>query len=221
LSIAKIGEFTSKRGPLSSFGCRAAEARLPTRVPALICSPMPKFEFCIPTVGKAVPARMEWFHEIKYDGYRLRIERDGSSVRLISRGGYDWSKRFPWIAEAALKNRRKRFVIDGEAVIPGADGMSDFNALHSSKQNTEVQLCAFDVLAIDGDDLRELPLAKRKVRLERLLRGWPDGIFVNPFEVGAIGPDLFQAACSMGRRGWCRSAAIGRIGEDDRLIGLR
>jgi bifunctional non-homologous end joining protein LigD len=51
---------------------------------------MPKFEFCIPTVGKAVPAGAEWFHEIKYDGYRLRIEY-GSSVRLISRGGYDWT----------------------------------------------------------------------------------------------------------------------------------
>src|SRR6478736_8351682 len=124
---------------------------------------MPKFEFCIPTVGNAVPASAEWFHEIKYDGYRIRLERDGSSVRLISRGGYDWTKRFPWIAEAALKNRRKWFVIDGEAVVLGANGISDFNALHSGKHGSEVQLCAFDVLAIDGDDLRELPLAKRKV----------------------------------------------------------
>ena len=109
---------------------------------------MPKFEFCIPTVGNAVPASAEWFHEIKYDGYRIRLERDGSSVPLISRGGYDWTKRFPWIAEAALKNRRKQFVIDGEAVILGADGVSDFNALHSGKHGSEVQLCAFDVLAM-------------------------------------------------------------------------
>jgi ATP-dependent DNA ligase len=132
---------------------------------------MPKFEFCIPTVGNAVPASAEWFHEIKYDGYRIRLERDGSSVRLISRGGYNRTKRFPWIAEAALKNRRKRFVIDGEAVVLGANGISDFNALHSGKHGSEVQLCAFDVLAIDGDDLRELPLAKRKVKLEGLLTG--------------------------------------------------
>jgi ATP-dependent DNA ligase len=47
---------------------------------------MPKFEFCIPTVGKVVPAGAEWFHEIKYDGYRLRIEREGDRVRLITRG---------------------------------------------------------------------------------------------------------------------------------------
>jgi len=87
---------------------------------------MPKFEFCIPTVGKTVPSTPEWFHEIKFDGYRLRVERDGTRVRLITRGGYDWTKRFPWIAEAALKNRRSQFVIDGEAVILGVNGVSDF-----------------------------------------------------------------------------------------------
>jgi hypothetical protein len=60
---------------------------------------------------------------------------------------------------------------------------------------------AFDVLAIGGDDLRDLPLSMRKTNLERLLRGRPDGISVNPFEIGAIGPDLFHAACSMGLEG--------------------
>jgi bifunctional non-homologous end joining protein LigD len=123
---------------------------------------MPKFDFCLPTNGKAVPAGPEWFHEIKFDGYRLRVERDGNRVRLITRGGYDWTKRFPWIAEAALKNRRSQFVIDGEAVILSINGMSDFSALHSRKQNHEVQLCAFDVLAMDGEDLRELPLSKAR-----------------------------------------------------------
>lgn len=76
-----------------------------------------RFEFCLPTLGEAVPAGAEWFHEIKNDGYRLRIERDGERVRLITKGGHDWAKRFPWIVEAALKNRTKQFIIDGEAVI--------------------------------------------------------------------------------------------------------
>jgi bifunctional non-homologous end joining protein LigD len=84
---------------------------------------------------------------------------------------------------------------------PGADGRSDFNALHSNRQNSEVQLCAFDVLAMGGEDLRTLPLSMRKTNLERLLRGRPDGIFVNPFEIGAIGPDLFRAACNRGLEG--------------------
>jgi bifunctional non-homologous end joining protein LigD len=162
---------------------------------------MPKFEFCIPTVGKVVPATDEWFHEIKYDGYRLRVERDGDRVRLITRGGHDWTRRFTWIAVAALRNRRKQFVIDGEAVILGVDGIADFNALHSGRQNDQVQFCAFDVLAVDGEDVRDLPLSMRKTNLERLLRGRPDGIFINPFEIGAIGPDLFRAACDMGLEG--------------------
>jgi ATP-dependent DNA ligase len=159
---------------------------------------MLKFEFCLPTRATIVPAAPEWFHEVKYDGYRLRVERDGARVRLVTKGGYDWTKRFPWIAQAALKNRQSHFVIDGESGILGVDGRSDFNALHSNRQNSEVQLCAFDVLAMGGEDLRALPLTMRKTNLERLMRGRPDGIFINPFE---IGPDLFRAACNMGLEG--------------------
>ena len=129
------------------------------------------------------------------------MERDGDRVRLITRGGYDWTKRYPGIVEAALKNRQKRFVIDGEAVILGVDGISDFNALHSGKHNEEVQLCAFDLLAIDGDDLRDLPLSMRKTHLARLLARRPDGIFLSDFEQGEIGPDLFRKACEFGLEG--------------------
>jgi ATP-dependent DNA ligase len=74
----------------------------------------------------------------------------------------------------------------------GVNGYSDFNALHSGKHNEEVQLCAFDVLAMDGDDPRNLPLSMRKTNLARLLRGRPDGIFVSDFEQGEIGSDLFR-----------------------------
>jgi bifunctional non-homologous end joining protein LigD len=106
-------------------------------------------------------------------------------------------------------------------VILAVDGVSDFNALHSGKRNAEVRFCAFDVLAMDGDDLRGLPLSMRKTKLDRLLRGRLDGIFVNPFETGAIGPDLFRAACKMGLEGLCPSGAIAPIGVDDRRIGSR
>jgi len=159
------------------------------------------FEFCIPTRGTAVPAGPDWYHEIKYDGFRLLVQRDGDRVRLITRGGYDWAKRYPWIVQAALKNRHRQFVIDGEAVVLGVDGYSDFNAMYSGKHNEEVQLCAFDVLAMDGDDLRDLPLSMRKANLARLLARRPDGIFLSDFEQGEIGPDLFRAACDMGLEG--------------------
>jgi ATP-dependent DNA ligase len=86
-------------------------------------------------------------------------------------------------------------------VILGVDGISDFDALHSGEHNDGVQLCAFDVLATDGDDLRKLPLSMRKDNLERLLARRPEGIFVNPFECSEIGPDLFRAARDMGLEG--------------------
>jgi bifunctional non-homologous end joining protein LigD len=148
-----------------------------------------------------VPHHSDWLHEVKYDRYRLMVQRDGDRVKLITRNRYDWTKRYPWIVEAARRNKSKQFVIDGEAVILGVDGVSDFDALHSGQHGAEVQLYAFDVLAMDGEDLRDLPLSMRKTNLARLLRGRPDGMFIAPFEAGEIGPDLFRAACRFGLEG--------------------
>ncbi|WP_441259895.1 ATP-dependent DNA ligase [Bradyrhizobium sp. 521_C7_N1_3] len=148
-----------------------------------------------------VPAGPNWIHEIKYDGYRLRVERQGKTVRFFTRNGHDWTKRYPWIVEAALDNREQQFAIDGEALVLGVDGASDFNALHSRKHDHEVQLYAFDVLAMGGDDLRDLPLHLRETNVERLFARRPDGITVAPFERGEIGPDLYRAACRMGVEG--------------------
>jgi hypothetical protein len=106
------------------------------------------FEFCLPTAAKAAPAGPNWFHEIKYDGYRLCVQRRGDDVRLITRNGHDWTSRYPWIVESARKNRETHFILDGEAVVLGVDGVADFNALHSRKHDHEVQLYAFDVLAL-------------------------------------------------------------------------
>jgi bifunctional non-homologous end joining protein LigD len=156
---------------------------------------------CLPTRGTSVPATPAWFHEVKYDGYRLIVQREGERVRLFSRNGNDWSGRYPWIVEAARKNKHSQFVIDGEAVVLGVDGIADFNTLHSRKHNQEVQLYAFDILALDGEDLRPLPLSLRKANVQRLLARRPEGIFVAPFEAGEIGPDLFRAACNMGLEG--------------------
>src|SRR4051794_10715544 len=111
--------------------------------------------------------------------YRLSLEREGDRVRLITRGGYNWTSRYPWIVEAARKIRQKQFILDVEAVVLGVDGISDFNALHSRRHDEEVQFCAFDILAESGDDLRNLPLSMRKTNLERLLARRPEGILVN------------------------------------------
>ena len=163
--------------------------------------PRSPFEPCIPTKGAKVPDRPEWIHEIKHDGYRLIVQREAKRVRLFTRNGHDWSDRYPLITEAALRNRNSSFVIDGEAVLLGVDGVSDFNGLHSRKYDDEVQFYAFDMLVSDGDDLRKLPLSMRKTNLARLLARRVDGIFLSDFEQGEIGPDLFRHACLMGLEG--------------------
>src|SRR3954469_7536249 len=108
-----------------------------------------------------------------------------------------WTERYPRIVEAALRNRNSSFVLDGEAVLLGVDGISDFNGLHSRKHDEEVELYAFDILVGDGEDLRSLPLHLRKNNLARMLRRRVDGIQLAPFEQGQIGPELFRAACDM------------------------
>jgi ATP-dependent DNA ligase len=163
---------------------------------------MKPFEFCLPKKGAKVPSRPNWLHEVKYDGYRMRVVREDKRVHLLTKEGHDWTARYPWIVESALRNREKHFVIDGEAVVLGIDGISDFEALHSRRHDEEVQLYAFDVLAMGGEDLAKLPLKLRKTNLARLLDRRPDGIFVAPFEVGEIGPALFEAACRKGLEGF-------------------
>jgi len=164
---------------------------------------MPKspFEPCLPSRGTKVPDRPEWIHEVKHDGYRLIVQKDGKRVRLFTRNGHDWSDRYPRIIEAALRNRNSSFAVDGEAVLLGVDGVSDIDGLHSRKHDAEVEFYAFDMLVSDGEDLRKLPLSMRKTNLARLLARRVDGIHLAPFEQGEIGPDLFRHACLMGLEG--------------------
>jgi hypothetical protein len=106
-----------------------------------------------------------------------------------------------WILEAALKNRQKQFIIDGEAVILGIDGIPDFNALHSRRQDDEVQLYAFDIMALDGEDLRQLPLSLRKTNLARLLAcADPMASSSHPMSRARLVRTCF-VACPVARRG--------------------
>jgi bifunctional non-homologous end joining protein LigD len=82
----------------------------------------------------------------------------------------------------------------------------DFDGLYSGQHNDEIQLYAFDILALDGDDLRKLPLHLRKTNLAQLLARRADGIHLAPFEQGEIGPDLFRAACDRCWKAWSRNA---------------
>jgi bifunctional non-homologous end joining protein LigD len=157
-------------------------------------------EPCIPTLAVKPLSGPDWVHEIKHDGYRLIVRREGDTVRLFTRRGYDWSGRYPSIERAAAKLRGRSFTIDGEAVVCGPDGVAVFDALHRRGTVTEAMLYAFDLLERDGEDLRSSPLAERKARLAKLVGRSDRGIIYNE-HTDEDGATVFRHACKLGLEG--------------------
>lgn len=153
-------------------------------------------EPCIPILAAKPPAGPRWAHEIKHDGYRLIMWRDGARVRLFTRRGYDWTERFPAIAAAGVKLRARSFTLDGEAVVCGPEGIAAFDELHTRRRLGEAFLYAFDLLELNGEDFRQLPYGKRKARLARLLARAPGGLALNE-HIEADGATVFDHACRM------------------------
>jgi ATP-dependent DNA ligase len=167
------------------------------------------------------PAGPDWLHEIKHDGYRMIVQRDGSRVRLFTRNGHDWIDRYPLIVEAALRNRIDSFVIDGEAVLLGVDGVSDFDGLVSRRHDDEVQLYAFDVLTMDGDDLRKLPLHLREEQPRSPTGADPTAYSPVSLNKAKSVPIYSARRANSDLRAWCRNIANGPIGPVPRRIGSR
>jgi ATP-dependent DNA ligase len=115
-------------------------------------------EPCLPSKAARPPSGPLWVHEIKHDGYRLMVRRDGARLRCFTRNGHDWASRFPAIVDAALRIKAQSFLIDGEATILFDDGTPDFHALRSRRRGHEAVLFAFDLIEHDGDGLRGLLL---------------------------------------------------------------
>ena len=155
---------------------------------------------CTPTLAAKMPSGPGWVHEIKHDGYRLIVRREGTLVRLFTRRGYDWTDRYPAIARTAVKLPARSFTLDGEAAVSDADGIAVFEALHRRRAAPDAVLHAFDLLELKGKDLRSLPLGERKAKLERLLAGSSAGIVFNEHtdQDGAI---VFEHACRFGFEG--------------------
>ena len=130
------------------------------------------------------------------------VRRDGSGVRCFTRNGHDWADRFPAIVDAAARLKAKSFLIDGEAVIARDDGTPDFHALRRRRRGHEAVLVAFDLLELDGDDLRVLPLNPRKRRLARLIDKARKWLAIQYSEhLTGDGPSVFAHVCRMGLEG--------------------
>jgi bifunctional non-homologous end joining protein LigD len=151
-------------------------------------------------VPRQPPTGADWVHEIKHDGYRLIVRRDGPAVRLYSRNAYDWTVRLALIAATAERIKAKSFTIDGEAVVLGPDGLSRFEELSRRSAARTAILYAFDLIEHDGKDLRNLPFLDRKAALARLLRDTEAGILLNQ-HINENGLIVFAHACRLGAEG--------------------
>jgi bifunctional non-homologous end joining protein LigD len=157
-------------------------------------------EPCRPSKAIKPPSGPLWVHEIKHDGFRLMVRREGSRVRCFTRGGYDWAARFPAIVQAASRIKAQSFLIDGEVVVCRDDGLSDFKALHSRGRDHDAVLFAFDLIKHQGDDLRSAPLLDRKRQLAKLLGKATHAIRFNE-HLAHDGLTVFEHACRMGLEG--------------------
>ena len=120
---------------------------------------------CLPSSASQPPSGEEWLHEIKHDGFRVIARKDGASVRLYSRPGNDLTKRFPLIVKGLAQLRLWSCIIAGEAVACGEDGIASFDRIRYRQHDASVFLYAFDLVELNGDDLRRDPLAVRKATL--------------------------------------------------------
>ena len=128
--------------------------------------PFPDFcEPCLPSPAEKPPAGAGWLHEIKHDGFRMPVRHDAAGVRLFTRNGHDWTGRFRLIARAAFSLKAVSCLIDGEAVACDGDGLPVFDQLRYRRDDRRVFLYAFDLIELNGDDLRRAPIEARKAAL--------------------------------------------------------
>ena len=154
---------------------------------------------CQPKVATRPPAGPGWVHELKQDGYRLQIHIRASRVRLFTMNGHDWTERYPLIVRDGARLNRDA-ILDAEVVCADSNGKPDFDLLHSRCNDDVAVACAFDLLMLEGEDLRRYPFALRKAMLRKLLKAERVGLqYVDHIE--GNGDKMFEAVCKLGLEG--------------------
>ncbi|PSH61751.1 ATP-dependent DNA ligase [Phyllobacterium brassicacearum] len=201
--LRTIGLLSDLDAPLKS---QPRKQRDP-RQPQLAFDPMPdRIEPCLALLKPKPPSGPDWVFEVKWDGYRLAVHAGGDGVRVITRGGHDWTHRFPLIAQAA-KDLGTTLILDGEAVVLDEEGRSDFGLLQQAlggrggkRKASEANFYAFDLLYFDGHDISRLEFAERRHVLQELLKD-QSGVIRLSEEIEADGAELLRAACAHGLEG--------------------
>ena len=158
-----------------------------------------------PCLADSAPDGALWLHELKYDGYRTELAIEGGDVRAFTRTGLDWTERYRLVADAARALRCRDALIDGEVIVQVDGGLSDFAALRrqlASSTPKNLLFMAFDLLHLDGLDLRREPVEARRERLRYLLAGaGEEGPIRFSEHIAGNGPEFFPAAEAMGAEG--------------------
>ncbi|NNG72362.1 ATP-dependent DNA ligase [Rhizobium laguerreae] len=171
--------------------------------PNLPLDPMPdRIEPCLALLKQKPPKGPQWAFEVKWDGYRLAVHIAPSGVRILTRGGHDWTERFPAIAAEARRLPVATAILDGEAVVFDERGRSDFGRLQQSlggrggkRMSREAVLMAFDLLYFDGRDMRQTELGARRHLLEGLVPAGGEEAIRLSEEIEADGEVLLRIAC--------------------------
>ncbi|MGY3454062.1 non-homologous end-joining DNA ligase [Bradyrhizobium sp. USDA 4353] len=186
----------------------ALQRRRPTAVGTK--SAYPGFvEPALASAVERVPNGARWIHEIKFDGYRVQVHLRNEEIKVFTRRGYDWTQRFRKIAKDAGDIKAHSAIIDGEVVVPQANGATDFSVLQNELKgrSQKIVLVAFDLLYLDGRDLRHVPLTERKARLSALIAG-TQVQFSESFELD--GREMLSHACKVGLEGVVSKVADSR-----------
>lgn len=167
----------------------------------------------LPTLVQEPPAGEKWLHEIKHDGFRTQLLLSGPNSRAFTRNGLDWSHRYKCVLTDARLLLCSSAVLDGEIIIQDEQGRSDFDGLSLAIEREPERLIfyAFDLLHLDGEDVRSEPLLDRRARLRELV-GEPDAGFRIQFSEGVIGggPEFFDVACGAELEGVVSKKITGR-----------
>jgi bifunctional non-homologous end joining protein LigD len=163
---------------------------------------------CLPSRAERPPAGPEWLHEIKHDGFRILARRDGARVRLFTRKENELTTRFPLAAAAIAALPAHSFLIDGEAIVTNGDGLAVFDLIRHKRHGGAAVLCAFDLIELDGEDLRRSSIEYRKRKLAKLVRSAELGIVLNEHYEGD-GEIIFKHACKLG----CEGIVSKRLGS--------
>jgi bifunctional non-homologous end joining protein LigD len=201
--------------------------KLLASIPGAKPAPYPGLiEFCHPTLRPKLPMGARWQYEIKFDGYRAQLHLNEGKPRAFSRNGLDWSEQFATLCQAAAAIPATSIVIDGEVIVPGQNGLPDFGAVRGAINTAQNRLIyyAFDLLHLDGFDLRGASLEARRQVLAKVVAREPGGrILLSETIAAGDGIDLMRHACEIGLEGIVAKRADSpyRSGRQESWIKVR